>query len=69
MSTTDNFPTSNTESRPVKKDYRNAVIGILAAGIIGLGGYLVVDKNKIGLKLRTFNDFAKLYLQNITVVN
>jgi len=48
MSTTDNFPTSNTESRPVKKDYRNAVIGILAAGIIGLGGYLVVDKNKTG---------------------
>jgi len=46
MNTTDNFPTSNTESRPVKKDYRNAIIGILAAGIIGLGGYLAVDKNK-----------------------
>jgi peptidoglycan hydrolase CwlO-like protein len=48
MNTTDNFPSTNPESRPVKKDYRNAVIGILAAGIIGLGGYLVVDKNKTG---------------------
>ena len=48
MNITDNFPTSNPESRPVKKDYRNVVIGVLAAGIIGLGGYLAVDKNKTG---------------------
>ena len=48
MNTTDNFPTSNPEGRPEKKDYRNVVIGVLAAGIIGLGGYLAVDKNKTG---------------------
>ncbi len=48
MSTTDNFPTTNPENRPVKKDYRNAVIGVLAAGVIGLGAFLAVDKNKTG---------------------
>ena len=48
MNTSDNFPTTNPENRPVKKDYRNVVIGVLAAGIIGLGGYLAVDKNKTG---------------------
>ncbi|MEO6232961.1 MAG: hypothetical protein ABJB11_00200 [Ferruginibacter sp.] len=48
MNTSDNFPTTSPESRPEKKDYRNLVIGILAAGIIGLGGYLAVDKNKTG---------------------
>ncbi|MEO6719975.1 MAG: hypothetical protein ABIN67_06395 [Ferruginibacter sp.] len=48
MNTTDNFPTSNPESRPVKKDYKNAIIGILAAGVIGLGIYTAVDKNKTG---------------------
>lgn len=48
MNTTDNFPTTNPENRPVKKDYRNVVIGVLAAGIIGLGGYLAVDKNNTG---------------------
>lgn len=46
MNTTDNFPVNNPDNRPVKKDYRNVVIGVLAAGIIGLGGYLAVDKNK-----------------------
>src|SRR5688572_475680 len=48
MNTTDNFPTTNSENQPVKKDYRNVVIGVLAAGIIGLGAYLAVDKNKTG---------------------
>ncbi len=48
MNTTDNFPTTDPDNRPVKKDYRNVVIGVLAAGIIGLGGYLAVDKNKTG---------------------
>lgn len=46
MNTSDNFPTTNSESRPEKKDYRNLVIGVLAAGIIGLGAFLAVDKNK-----------------------
>ncbi len=46
MNTTDNFPTSTTQNQPVKKDYRNVVIGVLAAGIIGLVGFLAVDKNK-----------------------
>jgi peptidoglycan hydrolase CwlO-like protein len=49
MSTT-NFPTPSQENQtqlPVKNNnYKNAVIGVLAAGVLGLGGYMVYDKNK-----------------------
>ncbi|MBP6024469.1 hypothetical protein [Ferruginibacter sp.] len=49
MSTT-NFPTPSQENQPQtlprKNNYKNAVIGVLAAGILGLGGYMVYDKNK-----------------------
>ncbi len=46
MNTTDNFPKTEPVQSPAKSNYKNAVIGVLAAGIIGLGGYLIVDKNK-----------------------
>jgi peptidoglycan hydrolase CwlO-like protein len=49
MSTT-NFPTPSQENQPQtlprKNSYKNAVIGVLAAGVLGLGGYMVYDKNK-----------------------
>jgi peptidoglycan hydrolase CwlO-like protein len=49
MSTT-NFPTPSQENQPKtlprKNNYKNAVIGVLAAGVLGLGGYMVYDKNK-----------------------
>ncbi len=47
MNNTDNFPKTELQKAPVNNNkYKNAVIGVLAAGIIGLGGYLIVDKNK-----------------------
>lgn len=46
MNTTDNFPKNDSQTVPARSNYKNAVIGVLAAGILGLGGYLVVDKNK-----------------------
>ena len=46
MNTTDNFPKTDPQNVPARNNYKNAVIGILAAGIIGMGGYLIVDKNK-----------------------
>jgi peptidoglycan hydrolase CwlO-like protein len=49
MSTT-NFPTPAQENQPQtlprKNNYKNAVIGVLAASVLGLGGYMVYDKNK-----------------------
>ncbi|MBC7886880.1 MAG: hypothetical protein H7Z13_03265 [Ferruginibacter sp.] len=48
MNTTDNFPITEPQQAPVRNNSKNIVIGILAAGIIGLGGYLIVDKNKTG---------------------
>ncbi|MEJ7589171.1 MAG: hypothetical protein WKI04_16570 [Ferruginibacter sp.] len=46
MNTTDNFPVTESHNAPARNNYKNAVIGILAAGIVGLGGYLIYDKNK-----------------------
>lgn len=48
MNTTDNFPQTEPQSAPVRNNYKNAAIGILAAAVIGLSGYLIVDKNKTG---------------------
>jgi peptidoglycan hydrolase CwlO-like protein len=49
MSTT-NFPTPAPENQPQvsakKNNYKNAIIGVLAAGVIGLGAYTVYDKSK-----------------------
>jgi predicted nuclease with TOPRIM domain len=49
MSTT-NFPTPAQESQPKASKngvYKNAAIGILSAGILGLGSYMMYDKNKV----------------------
>ncbi|MEP7144891.1 MAG: hypothetical protein ABI707_18545 [Ferruginibacter sp.] len=46
MNTTDNFPTAEPQRAPSNNNSRNIIIGVLAAGIIGLSGYLIVDKNK-----------------------
>ncbi len=49
MSTT-NFPTPSQETQVVTtrktNTAKNAVIGVLAAAVLGLGGYMVYDKNK-----------------------
>jgi myosin heavy subunit len=48
MSTT-NFPTPSQEQQsdlPRKNGAKNAVIGVLAAAVIGLGGYMAYDKSK-----------------------
>lgn len=46
MNTTDNFPLTEPQSAPVRSNTKNVVIGILAACILGLGIYIMVDKNK-----------------------
>lgn len=49
MSTT-NFPNPVQENQPQvsakSNNYKNAVIGVLAAGVIGLGAYTMYDKSK-----------------------
>jgi peptidoglycan hydrolase CwlO-like protein len=49
MSTT-NFPTPSQENQPQlprkANNFKNAIIGVLAAGVLGLGGYMVYDKTK-----------------------
>jgi myosin heavy subunit len=40
-----NFPTANVQPIANKNsNYKNAIIGVLAAGIVGIGGYMVYDK-------------------------
>jgi peptidoglycan hydrolase CwlO-like protein len=34
------------ETKSPRKDYRNVIIGIMAAVLVGLGAWLIVDKNK-----------------------
>ena len=43
-----NFPSATQlKSQPTKsKNSKNIVIGVLAAAVISLGGYLAYDKNK-----------------------
>lgn len=49
MSTT-NFPTPSQENQPQvtakTNSTKNAIIGVLAAAIVGLGGYMMYDKSK-----------------------
>ena len=49
MSTT-NFPTPEQENRPQqiqrKNGMKNAALGVLAAAVIGMGGYMAYDKNQ-----------------------
>ena len=34
--------------KPAAKNYKNAIIGVLAFALLGVGGYTLVDKNKYG---------------------
>lgn len=45
MSTT-NYPSAMPQSQPPKKDYKNLIIGLLAAGFLGTWGYLLYNNNK-----------------------
>lgn len=45
MNTT-NLEKSSVQTNKTRKDYRNAIIGALAVILVGVGGYLIVDKNK-----------------------
>jgi myosin heavy subunit len=47
MSTT-NFPEASIESHEPRKNFKNVIIGILSAAILGMGVLLIVDKNKSG---------------------
>jgi predicted nucleic acid-binding Zn-ribbon protein len=46
MSTTTNYPSATPQSQPPKKDFKNLVIGLLAAGFLGTWGYLLWNNNK-----------------------
>src|ERR1700686_5186242 len=45
MSTT-NYPSASPQNQPPKKDFKNLVIGLLAAGFLGTWGYLLWNNNK-----------------------
>ena len=45
MSTT-NYPSATPQSQSPKKDFKNLIIGILAAGFLGTWGYLLWNNNK-----------------------
>src|SRR3984885_9240428 len=45
MSTT-NHPSASPQSQPPRKDYKNLIIGLLAAGFLGTWGYLLYNNNK-----------------------
>src|SRR5580692_6517263 len=45
MSTT-NYPSASPQSQPPKKDYKNLVIGLLAAGFLGTWGYLLWNNDR-----------------------
>lgn len=42
---TSNSPVSS-QTQPPKKNYKNAIIGVMAAGLVGMGGYMAFDKTK-----------------------
>jgi predicted nuclease with TOPRIM domain len=46
MDNTSNFPQGATEYKAPRKDYRNAIIGVLAAGLMGVGGFMIADSKK-----------------------
>ena len=47
-----NFPDANVQTIVKTKNHKDLIIGILAAGILSLGGYLVYDKNKTGQAIK-----------------
>jgi predicted nuclease with TOPRIM domain len=46
MDNTSNFPQAAPEYKAPRKDYRNAIIGVLAAGLMGVGGFMIADNKK-----------------------
>ena len=42
---TSNFPTGAPDSTPPKKDFKNLIIGLLAAGLLGTAGYVLYSNN------------------------
>lgn len=46
MSTTTNYPSATPQSQPPRRDYKNLIIGLLAAGFLGTWGYLLWNNNK-----------------------
>lgn len=48
MNSSGNFPEAAQQPAVEKKSYKNLVIGCLTAVTLGLGGYLVFEKNKSG---------------------
>ena len=47
MSTTTNSPVSNTENQS-PKDIKNLIIGLLIAGILVMGGFMIFNHSKDG---------------------
>jgi DNA repair exonuclease SbcCD ATPase subunit len=45
MSTT-NYPSASPQGTTPKKDFKGAIIGLLAVGLLGTWGYLLYDKNQ-----------------------
>ena len=43
---TSNYPAATPQSEAPKKSYKNLIIGVMAAGLVGLGGYMAFDKTK-----------------------
>lgn len=43
---TSNFETTAEQKAPEQKSYKNIVIGLLAAAVVGLGAYTIADKGK-----------------------
>ena len=44
-------PTDQNQTTKSKKSYKNLVIGLMAAGLLGTWGYLLYDKNKSEKKI------------------
>ena len=41
-----NYPAASGQTEPPKKSYKNLIIGVMAAGLLGMGGYMAFDKTK-----------------------
>lgn len=48
MTTTNYEATTTEQNQPPRKDFKNAVIGVLAAALVGTGAYAIYDKNQSG---------------------
>ncbi len=46
MNNVSNFPQDTPANMPQRKDYRNIIIGVLAAGLMGVGGFMIADNKK-----------------------